>query len=199
MRAHADRLWMLGGAVGVALLVAIGWLGLVKPANDEADALREQTAVSEVQLIALHKRLGDLQQQEAAKATYAAELKRNQQALPADTGMPDFLRQLQTAATAVGVQVTAVDVGAPAQEPGAGLPVWSLPVALTVTGSIGEVGPFLDQVQRIQPRAALVQQTNVTSAGEDGARTADVTATLTMKVFVAPPNGSAPAPATATN
>jgi type IV pilus assembly protein PilO len=199
MRAHADRLWMLGGAVGVALLVAIGWLGLVKPANDEADALREQTEVSEVQLIALHKRLSDLQQQEAAKATYAAELKRNQQALPAETGMPEFLRQLQTAATAVRVQVTAVDVGAPAQEQGAGLSVWSLPVTLTVAGALDEVGPFLDQVQRIQPRAALVQQTNITGAAEDGAKDADVTATLTMKVFVAPPNGGAPAAGTPTN
>jgi Tfp pilus assembly protein PilO len=199
MRAHADRLWMLGGAVGVALLVAIGWLGLVKPANDEADALREQTAVSEVQLIALHKRLGDLRQQEAAKATYAAELKRNQQALPAGTGMPDFLRQLQTAATAVGLQVTGVDVGAPAQEQGSGIAVWSLPVTLTVAGAVTEVGPFLDQVQRIQPRAALVQQTNVTSAAENGAKAEDVTATLTMKVFVAPPNGAAPTAGTPTS
>jgi len=191
MRAHADRLWMIGGAIGVVVLVAIGWLGLINPAGDDAEGYREQTEVSEVQLIALHKRLNELKDQQAKLPTYEAELKRNQQALPADTGIPAFLRQLEDAGDAVGAEVSNVNVGVPAQETGAGLTAYALPVTVTVDGDIEDMGPFLDQLQQVQPRAVLVQSANL-AAGEEAGSDGTANMTLTMKVFVAPAGGATP-------
>lgn len=188
MRAHADRLWLLGGAIGVVVLLAVGWLLLISPANAEADGYREQTEVSEVQLIALHKRLGELKEQQAKLPTYQAELRRFQQALPADTGIPEFLRQLEAAGDAVGAEVSNINVGVPAQETGAGLTAFSLPITVTVDGAIGDMSPFLDQLQQVQPRAVLVQSANL-AAGE-GAEKSNMT--LTMKVFVAPAGSATP-------
>jgi len=196
MRAHADRIWLLGGAVGVVVLVAIGWLLLINPAGNEAEGYRQQTEVSEVKLIALHKRLAELKEQQAKLPTYQAELKRNQQALPVDTGIPAFLRQLEAAGDAVGVSVSNLSVGKPAAEEGAGLAAYSLPVTVTVDGRIGDMGAFLDQLQQVQRRAVLVEAANLTSGG-DGKKGDAAGMTLTMKVFVAPAGGATPAGAPA--
>ncbi|GAA0796597.1 type 4a pilus biogenesis protein PilO [Spirilliplanes yamanashiensis] len=192
MRAHADRLWLLGGAIGVVILVAVGWLLLINPAHGDADGYREQTEVSEIQLIALHKRLGELKEQQAKLPTYKAELARNRQALPLDTGIPAFLRQLEDAGDAVGATVSNVNVGVPSQETGAGLSAYSLPVTVTVDGRIGAMGPFLDQLQQVQPRAVLVQSANLAASTEENGKDG-TNMTLTMKVFVAPAAGGTPA------
>jgi type IV pilus assembly protein PilO len=193
MRAHADRIWMIGGAVGVVVLVAIGWLLLVSPAGDEAEGYRQQTEVSEIQLIALQKRLSELKEQQAKLPTYQAELKRNQQALPVDTGIPAFLRQLEAAGDAVGATVSNINVGMPVQENGTGLTAYSLPVTVTVDGAIGDMAPFLDQLQQVQPRAVLVQSANLAGNATGKGKSDKTNMTLTMKVFVAPASGTAPA------
>jgi|tagenome__1003787_1003787.scaffolds.fasta_scaffold20436800_2 Tfp pilus assembly protein PilO len=191
MRAYANRVWMLGGGIGAVVIIALGWLFLVSPAGDEAQGYRQQIELSEVRLIALHKRLAELKDQQAKLGTYQAELKRYQQALPADTGIPAFLRQLEDAGDAVGATVSNINLGQPTPETGAGLTAYSLPVTMTVDGGIGDMGPFLDQLQQVQPRAVLVQAANL-AAGEQGKGDA-ATMTLTMKIFVAPAGGTKPA------
>ena len=192
MRAYADRLWIFGGAIGGVLLVAVSWLLLVDPVGDEAEGYRQQTEVSEVQLIAMHKRLSELKQQQAKLPTYQAELKRNRQALPVDTGIPAFLRQLESAGDAVGATISNINVGVPVPETGAGLTAFSLPVTVTVDGGVGDMGPFLDQLQQVQPRAVLVQSANLAVSGET-ASADEANMTLTMKVFVSPGTGATPA------
>jgi hypothetical protein len=109
--------------------------------------------------------------------------------------VPDFLRQLQDSGELVGVTVTGVTVNAPEQATGSG--VYSLPITVTVEGVADELGRFLDQLQRVQPRAVLVQSANMTAAGEAGSATSgadkQLTMTLAVKAFVAPEAG-APAP-----
>src|SRR3954452_7515546 len=111
MRAHADRLWVLGGVVGGVALLALGWLLLISPTNSRADDLQQQADTAQVQLIALQKRINGLQEQQAHLADYQAELTRNRHALPSDPAIPDLLRQLQAAGDAAGVSVSGVTVG----------------------------------------------------------------------------------------
>ena len=176
---HADRLWMIGGLLVAALLVAAGWFLAISPKKAAVDSLKEQTATTETRLVSLRHRLAELQEQAANLPTYRAALKTNQAALPTDSGVPDFLRQLQGSGDKVDVTVSGVTVSAPQQD--AALPtVYDLPITLTAEGSSDNLGRFLDELQTVQPRAVLIESANLTaSAGEK------TSISVTLKAFVA--------------
>jgi type IV pilus assembly protein PilO len=193
MRARkSDRLWLISGVTVVALLIAFTSLRLVGPQRTEAAELREQTATTEAQaaqlrtrtaqLVAAQNKIGDLTRTRNARAA----------ALPAGSGVPAFLRQLQAAGTAVGVDVSGVTVGLPTEEksvPG----VWSLPIQLTADGTAARLGAFLDDLQGSgQKRAILVQSASLSAGGSEAAEgTARVMSlSLNVKAFVAPPAGA---------
>jgi Tfp pilus assembly protein PilO len=193
---HADRLWMLGGAVGAALLVALGWFLAISPKNAETDELVAQKETTETQLVVLRHRLDELEEESKNLPQYKATLKTNKAALPEDSGVPDFLRQLQDSGEVVNAAVTGLTVSAP--EPQTGTAIYALPITVTVQGQANNLGRFLDELQRVQPRAVLVESANMTTAG-DAAGGTGLTMTLAIKAFVAPKAG-APVPAvTATN
>jgi Tfp pilus assembly protein PilO len=192
---HADRIWMIGGVIGAALLIAIGWFVAINPKNVEADDFRNQKESTETQLVVLRHRLSELQADNEKLPQYTATLKRNKAALPEDSGVPDFLRQLQDSGELVGVSVSAVTVNTPELIPTTS--VYSLPITVTAEGVAGDLGRFLDQLQRVQPRAVLVESATMTAAGDQKADSNKVTMTLAVKAFVAPKAG-APAPAATT-
>jgi type IV pilus assembly protein PilO len=189
MRGRTDRLWIIGGALAAVVLVALGWFLLIVPTNAQALAFEDQTAVTEQQLDTLERRLRQLQTDQAKLPQFRAELARNQEALPSDSGVPPFLRQLESAGNAVGARVTNVSVGVPAAVPGGGDGVYALPITVTTDGSPGQLSPFLDQLQQVQPRAVLIETANLTAGSGAG-----MSLTLTMKVFVTLAN-NAPTPA----
>src|SRR4051794_36559674 len=92
---HADRLWLIAGLAVVALLVTVTWLLLVSPQRTEAAQLREDTGTAETQAAQLRTRTAKL----AAAQAKIGELTRTRNAqaaaLPAGSGVPAFLRQLQ--------------------------------------------------------------------------------------------------------
>jgi type IV pilus assembly protein PilO len=185
---------MLGGVLAAALLIAVGWFLAVNPKKAEIENFRAQKASTETQLVVLKRRLSELDEENKKLPQYRATLKRNKEALPSDSGVPDFLRQLQDSGELVGVTVTGVTVTAPEQVAGTG--VYSLPITVTAEGVADELGRFLDQLQRVQPRAVLIQSANMTTAGDaesTGGAGTKLTMTLAVKAFVAPEAG-APAP-----
>lgn len=182
---HADRLWMIGGVLGAALLVAAGWFLAISPKNVDATGLRQQTAATETRLVALRQRLAELQKQASDLPTYRAALKSHQAALPTDSGVPDFLRQLQNSGDKVGVSVSGVTVSAPQQN--TALPtVYDLPINLTANGTPDDLDSFLDELQTVQPRAVLIESANLSAS--DGEQTSIA---VTLKAFVA--SGNKPA------
>ncbi len=192
MRARRmDHLWLIAGVTVVALLVAVTWLRLVAPQRTDAAELREQTATTEMQATQLRTRTAQL----AAAQTKIGELTRTRDAraaaLPADSGVPAFLRQLQAAGTAVDVDVSGINVGQPTEEkavPG----VWSLPIQLTADGTADRLGAFLDDLQGSgQRRAVLIQNAGLSSGGGPEAGAARVLRLcLTVTASVAPPAGA---------
>src|SRR4051794_15954334 len=93
---HADRIWMLGGLVALVALVAASWFLLIQPKFAEADDVRVQAADTQTQLITLRKRIGELKAERAKLKSLRSALSKKQKALPADSGVPAFLRQLQS-------------------------------------------------------------------------------------------------------
>jgi Tfp pilus assembly protein PilO len=191
---HADRIWMIGGVVAAALLLAMGWFLAISPKNAEAQDLGVRQQDTEDRMVLLRKRLNDLEDQNTKLEQYKAAFQRNRAALPVDSGVPDFLRQLQDSGELVGVTVSGVTVNAPVRV--GTQSVYQLPITVTADGTANDLGRFLDQLQQVQPRAVLIESANMASNGQD-TTVEKATMTLAMKAFVAPDAGQ-PAPAVTT-
>ncbi|MET0495479.1 MAG: type 4a pilus biogenesis protein PilO [Actinoplanes sp.] len=185
---HADRLWMIGGLVVIVLLAAVSYVLLVTPRLDEAAELKEQTGIAHDQATDLRNRIVQLKADEAKLDALRTALAARQAALPADSGVPAFLRQLQAAGSQVGVDVSGFTVSS-AEEDEAGSGVWSLPIQLTAEGSAAQLGDFLNQLQGGgQKRAVLIESAALSS--DESAAGGALSLALSVKAFVAPPVGA---------
>ncbi|GII04163.1 hypothetical protein Pta02_61710 [Planobispora takensis] len=180
-----DRIWALGGVLVAAILLVVSWFFLISPQLAETDRLQEETETAHVRAATLQTRLSQLRQENADLPRYRAELDEARQALPTAAESEQFLRQLQTAGETAGVGVGTITVGAPAVVEAAGVKMHSLPIALTATGGTPALDEFLDQLQQVQPRAALIRDVNVQESGEGA--DAETSLTVNLKIFVAPP------------
>jgi type IV pilus assembly protein PilO len=187
-----DRLWMITGAALVAVLVAATWFLAVNPQRVEAADLEIRTADAQAQADDLRNRITKLTADKADLPALTKALQAKQAALPADSGVPAFLRQLQATGTKVGVDISGIAVGDPAQEKTtAG--VWAISIQLTAEGTEAQLGEYLRQLQSAdQKRAVLVQIAGLSTTGDTP------TLNLTVKAFVAPPVGGG-TPAITTN
>ncbi|AGL14718.1 type 4a pilus biogenesis protein PilO [Actinoplanes sp. N902-109] len=197
---RADRLWMLGGVVAIAVMAVITWFFLVSPQYAEAGDLRSQTDTAVSQASNLRKRIVELKKDKANLKKLQATLSSYQDALPADAGTSAFLRQLQDAGTDLGVSVSGITQGAPSDSTEI-VGVKSIPIQLTVTGTAGELSDFLQQLQGGgQKRAVLIESATWGIAPDSSTADAapDLSVILQLKAFVAP-QVSAGAPAVTTD
>ena len=200
---NTARLWVLGGMAIIVLLALGGWFLLIGPKFSEAADVRAQADDTRVQLVALRKKLAGLDEKRAQLPQFTARLRVNRAALPGDSGVPDFLRQLEASGELTGVTVSGFSVAAPAPAVGVAN-VWQLQMTLNAAGEPDDLGRFLDRLQSRQPRAVLVQSANLTSdttagtsaeSGPSGSPTSgdstgETTLSLSLMAFVAPPTGS---------
>jgi Tfp pilus assembly protein PilO len=183
---NADRLWLIGGAAVVAVLVIAGYLLLIGPKYTQAAEVQLQVQDTQTQLIKLRKKISDLQEQQKFLAKYTAARDTNRKALPTTAGVSDFLRQLQTAGDNVNVSVTGVSVAEPVKSTTVA-DVYELPMTLTADGTADNLSSFLTQLQSVQPRAVLVKSANLTQGNGT-----DVQPSLNLAItaYVSPPAGS---------
>lgn len=196
MRLSAERLWILGGAVAVVVILAVGWFFVVSPQYDQAGTLNDQAATTGDQVTLLQHRLAELRKQNENMPTYLAQLAEERAALPSTSGLSDLLRELQTAGDASGAAVSGVTVGGVADVSTGGAKLYALPLTLTVTGSVQQLRAFLNQLQQVQPRAVLITSaslsttdtsTNTSSSAPAVKASAPPSSlSLSMKAFVAP-------------
>jgi len=187
---NAARLWMIGGIALTALLALATWFLLISPKNTQADEIRGQVADTQVQLAVLRKQIAGLTAQQAHLTEFKAELKANQRALPSDSGVPDFLRQLQASGQKTGVTVTGVTVAAPSQVTGVS-GVWQLPITLVAGGDPDDLGRFLNDLQAVQPRAVLIQAVNL-AENAGSAATPSPSASPTVRASATPSPSPSP-------
>lgn len=186
MRLRADRAWLIGGVAAVLALFAVAWLLVIGPQRSQAASAREQSTAAELTLGTLRHKLADLQEQNANQEQYRAQLARDRRALPTTPALSDFVRELQSAGDSVGVTFTGLTVGAPTEADAAGTKVVALPITLTLSGSASRLGQFLDQLQRIQPRAVLITSANVVPGQKSKTLADTVALNLNLRAFIAP-------------
>ena len=197
-----DRLWMFGALAGAVALSALAWLLLIGPQRTETTDVEDQTAQADGQVIVEQRKLAKLTAEYAERDKYAAELAANRKALPTVAATGDLLRELQSAGDGAGVIVSSLSAGSPAELKGAA-GVASVTITVVAAGKLEKLQAFLDQVQRIQPRAMLVFNVSFAPNGSGEAITGTSTLlTLSAQVFVAiqqaaTPSASASASASA--
>jgi type IV pilus assembly protein PilO len=184
MRGHVDRLWAIGGVLGAVALLAIAWFFLIGPRNSESSSLREQARTTENRLQPLAARLVELRQQNTELSHYQQQVAADRQALPTTSGLPDFLRGLQTSGETAGATVTGVTVAAATKVTAGGRQLVALPITLTAAGGLDNLNRFLDQLQQVQPRAVLITNTDLTKTDQSGSGGFELT--IDLQVFVAP-------------
>jgi Tfp pilus assembly protein PilO len=198
--ARADRVWVIGGALGAVLLLAIGWIFFIGPQRAQTGELNDQAAAAQLMLTAQRHRLVELRQQNTQLPQFRAQLALDQQALPGTSGLSDFLRQLQVGGDRTGVTVSGVVVAGPQEVTAAERRLYALPVTLTATGAVAGLIDFLDQLQRVLPRAVLIDSVTAGPAEHAATLAGGVTVTLGVRVFVASTDDpEAALPATKTN
>lgn len=106
------RVWMGGGAMLAVLIVLAGWFLVIHPQLSAASADRDQTAAVRQQDEALQRRNDNLQAKNDDKGALQAGLVAALAQLPSEGALPAFTRQLSAQATAAGVVLTSVIVGA---------------------------------------------------------------------------------------
>ncbi|GEM_PF-3080492 len=185
--ARPDRIWVYGGPLAAAILLAVAWFFLIGPQNDEAQNLQDQAAAATARLATIQHHLVELRKENGKLEEYRAQLAHYREALPTTSGLSDFLRELQTAGLTAGVAVDGILVGAPAQVAGVAQPVYSVPVTLITVGSIDKLEAFLDQLQQLQPRAVLINSVNAVPEGQSPSLAGSVSITISLQIFVTGP------------
>jgi len=178
--------WTLATAV-IALLVLVGaWFLLLGPQRAEAAELATQrNAVAEqndrlaLNQAQLQAQLEQLPAQKQQLATILASM-------PDDSQLPQLLRQLESSAENTGAALTSVVPGTAVDYDAARAPgVVSVPVAVTVAGSLAEVELYLKQLQADSTRYFLVDSVTLTAGtGSVSGSSAELSAVISGKVFV---------------
>jgi hypothetical protein len=204
-RTQIERVWLFGAALVAFLLLLVGYLMFISPQNSKTSTANSQVSAANAVNQRFEARISSLRDQSKNLPKYQAELQAAQLALPSTSGLPDFLRTLQSLGNATLTTVSSLTVGPPTDvttaasgrsttatvAPG-GLHVYALPISAQVSGSVSALDQFLTQLQTVQPRAVLISQLTEATGGSTaaaGTRTsggAEPALQLTMQAFVAP-------------
>lgn len=206
MNTQSPRLWILGGGVLCVLVTIIGWFLIISPQLSSASSLRDQRQTQDDSNTVLAVKINAMQKLDINDLR--KQLATARQALPSDSGLPEFTRQLAAEAAASAVTVTSIAPGLPTivgggapaatagtpgatgvQPSGAGK-TFAIPVTIVATGSTQRVLSLLQQIQQNGPRRALVTSVSLSPASTGTAKATTLaggaTLNVQMQIFVAP-------------
>lgn len=106
------RVWRGGAALLAVVIVLAGWFLVVDPQLSAASSARDQTVAADQRNQALQARNDDLKAKNDDHGALQAGLSAALAQLPSDGALPAFTRQLSAQATAAGVVLTSVIIGA---------------------------------------------------------------------------------------
>lgn len=143
-RAQDKRVWLAGGAALAVLIIVIGWLAVISPQLSSAKTLRGEADSARAQNSVLAAKVAKLKRDNSNVGALKTTLRAALAALPFDSGLPTFTRQVSAQATENGVALTSITLGsAVATTPvaTATTPSATTPSATTSTGTTATVPP----------------------------------------------------------
>lgn len=112
-RSQRERMWLISGGLIAFVMLLIGFFFFIRPARSDTADVRSQVSAAKQQNAALQARITSLREQNKNLPKYLADLAQAQLALPPTSGIPDFLRSLQSLGNATQTTVTALSVSDP--------------------------------------------------------------------------------------
>lgn len=109
-RTQIEKLWLLGGCLVGVLLVVIGYFFLIGPQRSQTTSVNRLVSDAKSQNTTLQSRIDALQQQSKNLPKYEADLTQARLALPSTSGLPDFLRTLQSIGNQTLANVSSLSV-----------------------------------------------------------------------------------------
>ncbi len=193
-RLSSTRVWLIGGALLALVIVAVGWTVFIGPELSTTSDLRDQSVETQHANDLLQVKARSLEDKSTRMAQLTSSLRAAEAALPSDSGLPDFTRQINAQATAAGVVITSVVVGAPAPVVGttpasaAEGGLFSMPVTVECRGRLDDQVAFLSAVRTAGARRVLISSVQV-SPGV-GAKAASISGqsrlSTRLQIFSAP-------------
>lgn len=183
------------GAIGLLLIVALGWQFVVGPktaalsdVRAEITSTRDQNDVLTLQLVTLQKQAAQLDAGRATAKALAAKF-------PPTADQPGLFREVTGAAAEAGIGpkgvtslsptppvVGGADPATGVQLEATGLTLARQTVAVAVQGNYDETQRLLENLEQM-PRAFLITTVALSGGGEEGG----YTTTITGDMFVMPP------------
>lgn len=109
-RTQIEKLWLLGGCVVGLIVVVIGYFFFIGPQRSDTSSVNGLVGAAKSQNAVLQSRIDALQQQSKDLPKYQADLVQARLALPSTSGLPDFLRTLQSIGNSTLANVTSLSV-----------------------------------------------------------------------------------------
>jgi hypothetical protein len=104
------RTWIVGGAAAAAVISAASWFLVLSPVVSDADAVKSQTAAVKQQNVLAQHKLNLLANSQSQLGRLQTRLVAALAAVPMTNGLPDFTRQLNRQASALGLALTSINV-----------------------------------------------------------------------------------------
>jgi len=215
------RQWAVLTAVVVLVVLAGGWFLLVSGQRSKAKDLDAQASQAQSQVATLDSQLAELQSEKKNLPAQQRVLAQITTRIPNTPAEPTLIRQLQAASSTAGVDLSSLSPATPIQvtatttdtgtstAPGGAapstLPLWQIPVTMTVLGTYFNLEMFEHEVEKL-PRAMVVSGLSIvpgdsgpagTTTGSSTTLTAEtagsdpiLTASLTAAVFLSPSDAS---------
>jgi Tfp pilus assembly protein PilO len=184
-------------AVAAVAIIAIFFLFLLSPKLKDITEVRDQIEQAQDEGQTLRNRLRQLQQAQRDEPTTRARLAVFDRLLPPTPDLPSLIRQLQTAATASGVDLRSIAPSPPGAITGrTGVEVVSCTVQ--VIGGFFRLQSFLTRLEELQ---RVVEVTSIAISPQTDAVSGLFTlgSTVTFRMYVVQPTvgsgGAAPTPA----
>jgi hypothetical protein len=193
------RVWVGGGVLAAVLIAVVSWFMVIGPELSSAAGLRSEASNAELQNVVTQSKVTKLKSQAENVAALNASLASALEALPRSSGLPAFTRQLSAQATGSGVRVASIVVGAmsltagqsPATTTSAVSPsasggdgVYAIPVTVVSSGSLVHELSFLNAIQTLGPRRALVTSTQFLPGASSQVASIDGAASVTVQLMV---------------
>ena len=156
---------MMVGILAGVLVVALWYTMLLKPIKAKTSKVKADTANQESRLSPLQSQLARAQNDATHVATFNAQLKSLQQAMPDSPALAAFIRDVNNISVASGVAWQSVTHSPPT--PGANGSM-SLTVGIQVKGTYGQVLEYLTRLSALQ-RLVVVDSVQLSTAGSSGA------------------------------
>jgi Tfp pilus assembly protein PilO len=180
------RRYVLAGVAGLALIIVF-FLFVLKPKLADITDVRGQIETEQDRTQSLQIALRQLQQAQQQQPQTLARLAIFNRLLPATPDLPALIRQLQTAASASGMDLVSIAPSQPQNLTGAtGIQVVS--VNLQLNGGFFRLETFLTRLEDLQ---RVVEITSIGISPETDETTGQMTlsTTLTFRMYIVQPNG----------